>query len=251
MRTFTLLFIQDIAFTHNLLLVLAALTMISGVLGAIAQNHFKRILSYHIISQIGYMILGIGLYSPLALAGSIFYIIHHIIVKTALFLISGITERITGTQQLREMGGLVTRYPLVAMLFLLAALSLAGMPPLSGFFAKLALLMAATQERQYFYVAVSLIGSFLTLVSMTKVYLYVFWGEERQKRELRVRRVGYTDLALPTIGLILLTVALGFLGEPVLRLAQQAAAQLMSPQIYIDAVFAATQGTKSCSGSSC
>jgi multicomponent Na+:H+ antiporter subunit D len=251
MRTFTLLFIQDIAFTHNLLLVLAALTMISGVLGAITQNHFKRILSYHIISQIGYMILGIGLYSPLALAGSIFYIIHHIIVKTALFLISGITERITGTQQLREMGGLVTRYPLVAMLFLLAALSLAGMPPLSGFFAKLALLMAATQERQYFYVAVSLIGSFLTLVSMTKVYLYVFWGEERQKREPRVRRVGYTDLALPTIGLILLTVALGFLGEPVLRLAQQAAAQLMSPQIYIDAVFAATQGTKSCSGSSC
>ena len=85
-RTFTLLFVQDTAFTHSLILVLAALTMIVGVLGAIVQNHFKRILSYHIISQIGYMILGLGLYTPLALAGAIFYIIHHITVKTALFL---------------------------------------------------------------------------------------------------------------------------------------------------------------------
>jgi multicomponent Na+:H+ antiporter subunit D len=240
-RTFTLLFIQDVAFTHNLILALAAFTMIFGVLGAIAQNHLKRILSYHIISQIGYMILGLGLYSPLALAGSIFYIIHHIIVKTALFLISGLTERLTGTQQLKGMGGLVTRYPLVAMLFLLAALSLAGVPPLSGFFAKLALLMAAVQEGQYFYLAIALLGSFLTLVSMTKVYLYAFWGEEQQKNE---QPIGYADLALPVIGLILLTVTLGILGAPVLGLAHQAAEQLMSPHIYIDAVFAATQGTK-------
>ena len=120
--------------------------MIFGVLGAIAQNHLKRILSYHIISQIGYMILGLGLYTPLALAGSIFYIIHHITVKTALFLISGITERLTGTQQFKEMGGLVTRYPLVAMLFLLGRLSLAGIPPLSGFFAKLTLLTAGCRK---------------------------------------------------------------------------------------------------------
>ena len=241
-RTFTLLFVQDVAFTHTLILVLAALTMIVGVLGAIVQNHFKRILSYHIISQIGYMILGLGFYTPLALAGSIFYIIHHVTVKTALFLISGATERATGTSQLQEMGGVLNPYPLLAMLFLLSALSLAGMPPLSGFFAKLTLLMAGMQEAQYAYVGVALAGSFLTLVSMTKIYLYVFWGEAPQKRDGRVRQMG---LLLPVVFLVLVSVTLGLFGAPVLQLSQQAAAQLLSREAYIEAVFAAIQGAKS------
>jgi multicomponent Na+:H+ antiporter subunit D len=240
-RAFTLLFVQDLAFTHGFILVLAALTMIIGVLGAIVQNHFKRILSYHIISQIGYMILGLGLYTPLALAGAIFYIIHHITVKTALFLVSGITERATGTQQLRDMGGLLNTYPLVATLFMLAALSLAGMPPLSGFFAKLALLTAGVQEGQYVYVSVALLGSLLTLVSMSKIYVYVFWGEEKPKR---ARAVRHLDLVLPTAFLVLITVSLGLMGEPVFHLAQQAATQLFSREIYIEAVFAAVQGAK-------
>jgi multicomponent Na+:H+ antiporter subunit D len=240
-RSFTLLFVQDIAFTHSFILGLAALTMIIGVLGAIVQNHFKRILSYHIISQIGYMILGLGLYTPLALAGSIFYIIHHITVKTALFLVSGITERATGSQQLQEMGGLLNTYPMVATLFMLAALSLTGMPPLSGFFAKLALLTAGVQEAQYFYVGVALLGSLLTLVSMSKIYIYVFWGEEKPKRPRAVR---HADLLLPTAFLVLITVALGLIGEPVFQLAQQAATQLFSRETYIEAVFAAMQGAK-------
>jgi multicomponent Na+:H+ antiporter subunit D len=240
-RTFTLLFVQDVAFTHTFILVLAALTMIVGVLGAIVQNHFKRILSYHIISQIGYMILGLGIYTPLALAGSIFYVIHHITVKTALFLISGITERATGTQQLKDMGGLLNAYPLVATLFMVAALSLAGMPPFSGFFAKLTLLTAGMQEQQYVYVGVALAGSFLTLVSMSKIYLYVFWGEAKREHEGTVRQV---DLVLPVIPLVLVTVSLGLFGEPVLQLSQQAAAQLFSREDYIAAVFAAAQGAK-------
>jgi multicomponent Na+:H+ antiporter subunit D len=119
--------------------------------------------------------------------GSIFYIIHHITVKTALFLISGITERATGTQQLRETGGLLNAYPLVATLFMLAALSLAGMPPLSGFFAKLWLLTAGVREEQYVYVGVALLGSLLTLVSMSKIYIYVFWGEAKPKHQRAVR----------------------------------------------------------------
>jgi multicomponent Na+:H+ antiporter subunit D len=240
-RTFTLLFIQDVAFTHTLILALAAFTMIVGVLGAIVQNHFKRILSFHIISQIGYMILGLGLFTPLALAGSLFYIIHHIIVKTALFLISGVTGRITGTEHVRDMGGLLTQYPWLSALFLLAALSLAGMPPLSGFFAKLSLLMAGVQEGQYGYVAVALLGSFLTLVSMTKIYFYVFWGEERRKTD---GPVPHWDLLAPATFLVVLTVGLGLFGAPVLHLTQQAAEQLLAPQQYIAAVFAASAGAK-------
>jgi multicomponent Na+:H+ antiporter subunit D len=240
-RTFTLLFVQDTAFTHNLILALAALTMMVGVLGAIVQNHFKRILSYHIISQIGYMVLGLGLYTPLALAGAIFYIIHHITVKTALFLVSGITERATSTQQLREMGGLLNAYPWVATLFMVAALSLAGMPPFSGFFAKLALLTAGVQAGQHVYVGVALLGSLLTLVSMSKVYVYVFWGDEKPRR---ARAVRHLDLLLPTAFLVLITVALGLVGEPVFQLSQQAATQLLSRATYIEAVFAAGQGAK-------
>jgi multicomponent Na+:H+ antiporter subunit D len=240
-RSFTLLFVQDIAFTHRFILVLAALTMIIGVLGAIAQNHFKRILSYHIISQIGYMILGLGLYTPLALAGSIFYIIHHITVKTSLFLISGITERATGTQELREMGGLLNAYPLVATLFMVAALSLAGIPPFSGFFAKLTLLSAGVAQEQYVYVGVALLGSLLTLVSMSKIYIYVFWGEDKAKPVHAAHRA---DLLFPTGFLVLVTVSLGLIGEPVLQLAQQAAAQLFSREEYIAAVVSAVQGAK-------
>jgi multicomponent Na+:H+ antiporter subunit D len=241
MRTFTLLFVQDVSFTHTFILVLAALTMLVGVLGAIVQNHFKRILSYHIISQIGYMILGLGLYTPLALTGSIFYIIHHITVKTALFLVSGITERVTGTQQLREMGGLLNGYPLVATLFLVAALSLAGMPPFSGFFAKLTLLAAGVEQAQYVYVGVALAGSLLTLVSMSKIYLYVFWGEEKPTRPQPVRQL---DLVLPTAFLVMITVSLGLIGSPVFELAQQAADQLFAREAYIEAVFAAVEGAK-------
>jgi multicomponent Na+:H+ antiporter subunit D len=215
--------------------------MIVGVLGAIVQNHLKSILSFHIISQIGYMILGLGLFTPLALAGSIFYIVHHIIVKTALFLLSGVIGRITGTDHLRDMGGLLRHYPWLSTLFLLAALSLAGMPPLSGFFAKLSLLMAGVQEGRYVYVSVALLGSFLTLVSMTKIYAYVFWGGDTGKT---AGPVPHWDLLAPAAFLVLLTVALGLFGEPVFRLAQQAAAQLLNPQDYIAAVFAASMGAK-------
>jgi multicomponent Na+:H+ antiporter subunit D len=175
------------------------------------------------------------------LAGSIFYIIHHITVKTALFLISGITERATGTQELKEMGGLLNVYPFLATLFIVAALSLAGMPPFSGFFAKLALLTAGVQEEQYVYVGVALLGSLLTLVSMSKIYVYVFWGEDKSKPAQAVHRA---NLFLPTGFLVLVTVSLGLIGEPVFQLAQQAAVQLFSRETYIAAVFSAAQGAK-------
>jgi multicomponent Na+:H+ antiporter subunit D len=175
------------------------------------------------------------------LAGSIFYIIHHITVKTALFLISGLTERATGTQELKEMGGLLNVYPFLASLFLVAALSLAGMPPFSGFFAKLALLTAAVQEEQYVYVGVALLGSFLTLVSMSKIFVYVFWGEAQAKP---AQTGQHAELLLPTGFLVLVTVSLGLMGKPAFELTQQAAAQLFSRETYIAAVFSAVQAAK-------
>src|SRR5690606_35301724 len=121
--------------------------MVTGVLGAVAQQEFRRVLSFHIISQIGYMTMGLGLaglvdsprLATFALAGSIFYITHHIIVKTNLFLVSAVAGRLCGMVDPKKQGGLHQSQPLLTFLFLISAMSLAGMPPLSGFFAKLSL----------------------------------------------------------------------------------------------------------------
>jgi multicomponent Na+:H+ antiporter subunit D len=129
----------------------------------------------------------------------------------------------------------------VATLFLVAALSLAGMPPFSGFFAKLTLLTAGVQSEQYVYVAVALLGSLLTLISMSKIFVYVFWGEEKPEQ---VRALRHADLFLPTACLVVITVTLGLVGAPVFDLAQQAATQILSRATYIEAVFASVQGAK-------
>jgi multicomponent Na+:H+ antiporter subunit D len=110
-RLFTLVFIGHTAYTHNLLLWMAVLTMVTGVLGAAAQFEFRRILAFHSVSQIGYMLLGLALYSPLALAGGLFYILHHGIVKTNLFLISGLSYRLLGSYELSQLGGIYRARP--------------------------------------------------------------------------------------------------------------------------------------------
>ena len=237
-RVFTLLFVQDIAFTHGLILLVSGLTMVTGVLGAVAQNEFRRILSFHIVSQIGYMIMGLGLYTPMALAGSIFYIIHHIIVKTNLFLISGITCRLSGSFDLRRLGGLYVSRPGIGLLFLVPALSLAGMPPLSGFFAKLTLVRAGLDEGSYAIVATALAVGMLTLFSMTKIWHEVFWKESPLETAPTppVVDVGMTGLLVPVVILAVLTIAIGLGAEPVFALATRAAHQLIDSSEYIAAV---------------
>lgn len=234
-RVFTLLFVQDVGYTHRIILVVAGLTMVTGVLGAVAQNEFRRILSFHIVSQIGYMILGLGLFTPAALAGSIFYIVHHIIVKTNLFLVSGAAHRLRGTYQLKELGGLYRDAPALSILFLIPALSLAGMPPLSGFFAKLALVRAGLERAEYLIVAVALGVGLLTLFSMTKIWGEAFWKPQEAARAVPASG-GWAGIILPIAGLALVTVALGLAGQPLFALADRAAAQLLDPAAYIAAV---------------
>lgn len=236
-RVFTLLFVQEIAFTHTLLLVLAALTMATGVLGAVAQNEFRRILAFHIVSQIGYMIMGLALYTPLGLAGSIFYLIHHIVVKTNLFLISGVSSRLRGTEVLKNLGGLYHSQPGLAVLFLISALSLAGLPPLSGFFGKLILVRAGLEIGEYAVVATAVVVSLLTLFSMSKIWIEVFWkplpgGSSSET----ARDPGVWRLLPPIILLALVTVAIGLGAGPVYALSAQAAEQLLHPDEYIRTV---------------
>jgi multicomponent Na+:H+ antiporter subunit D len=235
-RVFTLLFIQDIGYTHGLILVVAGLTMISGVLGAVAQNEFRRILSFHIVSQIGYMVMGLGLFTPLALAGSIFYIVHHIIVKTNLFLVAGIVHRLRGTYELKPLGGLYRDHVGLAVLFLVPALSLAGIPPLSGFFAKLALVRAGLEVEGYVIVAVALVVGLLTLVSMTKIWAEAFWKPAPAAPGPRWSLADAPALLWPVAILAAITVTLGLAVEPFFALSTRAAAQLLDPSLYVQAV---------------
>lgn len=239
-RIFTLIFTRDVAFTHNLILILAGLTMITGVLGAVAQNEFRRVLSFHIVSQIGYMIMGLGLFTPLALAASVFYIAHHIIVKTNLFLVSGVVERLSGTFELKKLGGLYQTQPGLALLFLVPAMSLAGLPPLSGFFAKLGLIQAGLPLEQYTIVGVALGVSLLTLFSMLKIWNEAFWKPSDDRRPTTDDPRISVALIAPIVLLAMLTLIIGLGAGPIFALALRAGAELMNPAGYIQAVLGGT-----------
>ena len=240
-RLFTLLFVQETAYTHTLLLWVAGITMVVGVLGAAAQNEIPRILAFHIVSQIGYMVMGLALFTPLALTGAIFFVAHNIIVKTNLFLISGVVERLQGTTQLKKLGGLYRTWPGLTALFLISALALAGLPPFSGFWAKLLLVQAGLAVEAWTIVAVSLLVSVLTLYSMTKIWNEAFWKEATTEAALPqplARRAAWS-LLTPIVGLTLLAVGMGIVVEPLLQVTTAAAAQLFAPTAYIEAVLGA------------
>jgi len=223
----------------TLLLVIAGLTMVIGVLGAIAQDDMKRILSFHIVSQIGYMILGIGLFTVSGIAGAVFFVLHQIPVKASLFLVVGLVEHDAGSTKLSKIGGLVRRIPLAAVLFLVAALSLAGIPPLSGFVGKLALVSAGFDAQAYAIIAISLLVSVGTLFSMVKIWNGVFWGTaEEPTPAIASGEVVRTPalMTLSTVALVGLTVAIAIGAGPIYELCERAAAELLDPSTYVRAV---------------
>jgi multicomponent Na+:H+ antiporter subunit D len=224
-RTQTLLFSQEGPSTF--LLFIAGATMAVGVLGAIAQNDIKRILSFHIVSQIGYMIMGLGLLSAAGLAAAILFITHQIVVKTGLFLVGGMVEQEHGTGALDRIGGVLHRSPVIALLFLPLALSLAGIPPFSGFVAKLALLQEGLALDRWAIVAVSLAASLLTLFSMTKIWGGVFWGESSPAEQRSA-----PAMTIATGAVVVLSLAVALFAGPIADLAGRAAADLVDPSIY-------------------
>ena len=245
-RVFTLIFTHDVDYTHEILLWGAGLTMLTGVLGAAAQFEFRRILSFHIISQIGYMIMGLALFTPLAVVGGVFYIAHHIIVKTNLFLVSGVAYRLLGSYELKDLGGLYKHRPFLGFLFMVPALSLAGLPPLSGFFAKFIVIRAGIEAESYGIVFVALLVGLLTLYSMIKIWAEAFWhGVPEHVTETGALTGERPDrgiwiMLLPIIGLAALTLFIGLYGQPLYELAYASAQQLLDPSVYIDAVLGET-----------
>ncbi len=223
-----------------LMLVVAGLTMIVGVAGALAQDDVKRILSFHIVSQIGYMLMGLGLFSVAGVAGAIFFLIHQIPVKTVLFLVGGLIETDRGTSALDRVNGLIVRRPFVAVCFGLGALSLAGLPPFSGFVAKFALIDAGLDIDSIAIVVVALVGTVFTLLSMSKIWLGVFWGEPDDDPGLDVAAcppASWSTMIGATAAMIAVTAVVALLAGPVHDLSVDAAVDLLDAERYIGLVF--------------
>ncbi|KZD09009.1 Na+/H+ antiporter subunit D [Oceanibaculum pacificum] len=241
-RVFTLIFAHDAAFFGPIVGVIAMATMVTGVLGAASHYDVRRILSFHIISQIGYMLVGVALMTPLAIAGSVLYVVHHIIVKANLFLIAGAMRQEGGSFALRRLGGLWAAKPILGLLFLVPALSLAGLPPLSGFWGKFAVIRAGLEAEAYVLAGVALAVGLLTLYSMIKIWNEAFWKmkPEAAKSIPWTRRERVATYA-PILALAALTLTIGLWTEPFAALSLAAAEELLDRQGYIQAVLGSVQ----------
>ncbi|MEV1333921.1 Na+/H+ antiporter subunit D [Micromonospora costi] len=236
-RTETLLFPGGQVGT--LLLVVAGLTMLIGILGAVAQSDMKRLFSFTLVSHIGYMIFGVGLSSLAGLSGAIFYVVHHITIQTTLFLVAGLVEVRAGSTDLHRLGGLARVAPLLGVLFFVPAMNLAGVPPLSGFLGKLGLLQAGVAAGGALPAALVAAGaatSLLTLYVASRVWNIAFWRAPRLATAEPAVRLP-TLMVGATVALVALGLALTVAAGPLFDVTADAAADLRERTPYVRAVF--------------
>lgn len=233
-RTQTLLFSD--ARVDAVLMVAALATMIVGALGAVAQDDIKRLLSFTLVSHIGFMVFGIALATPDGLSAAIFYVTHHIVVQTTLFLAAGLMERRGGTTSLDRLGGLAKVAPVVAILFFVPAMGLSGVPPLSGFLGKAGLLQAGVATGTplaYALVGGGVLTSLLTLYAIVKAWNKAFWQEAPvELPPVRLPRV----MIGSTAAMVVVGLSLTALAGPLYDYTGRAAAGLRTPYQYIGAV---------------
>ncbi len=179
MRTFTLIFYQDIGFVYTLIGWLGIVTMILGVIGAIAYREVNRILAYNVIAGVGLIAFGLATANRAGLEGAIFYMLHDMIIKALLFMLAGIMIGAAGTARLQQMSGLIKRIPLTGWMFFVSALALAGVPPLSGFVGKLLIVQGGFERGWYTLTILSLLTSLVMLYSVMRIFMLGFWGKER------------------------------------------------------------------------
>jgi multicomponent Na+:H+ antiporter subunit D len=241
LRTQTLLF-PGHERVDQVLMVLAVLTMVVGILGAVAQDDVKRLLSFTLVSHIGYMIFGIALASEAGTAAAIFYVVHHITVQTTLFLVVGLIERRGGSTSLDRLGGLAKVAPGLAILFFVPAMNLAGIPPLSGFLGKVGLLESGVQDGSvlaWTAVVGSVVTSLLTLYALVKAWNKAFWQAppEAIVEGTAGQAVLPRGLVGPTTALVGVGLALTVFAGPLYAYSQRAAATSMDGHTYVESVF--------------
>ncbi|KIP52390.1 Na+/H+ antiporter subunit D [Leucobacter komagatae] len=264
-RTQTMLFPESSV--DPLLMVVAALTLIVGILGAISQLDVKRMLSFTLISHIGYMIFGIAIANAAGFSATIYYIAHHIIVQTTLFLAVGLMERQGGTTSLSGLGGLMRSAPVIAVLFFVPMLNLGGIPPFSGFLGKLGLFTAGAELQTpgaYWLIGIGALVSLLTLYALARAWVLAFWRPKtvtapaagpakapstealmlREREEAMIERLHDAPDAAPTqekrgipklmiaatAGMIGVSLVLTFAAGPLFAYAERAGEELASPE---------------------
>ena len=236
-RFFTLFFVQDQQFWHTMALIIAGFTMVFGGMAASIHYDTRRILSYHIISQIGYMIMGLGIFTPLALAGGIFFMLHNMIAKTNTFLVAGMIAKLKGSFYLKDVGGLFKQSPVAAILFIIPAFALAGIPPLSGFFAKFILIKAGIEAQVWVITGIAILTGMLTLYSMIKIWNEAFLKIDTVdlKDKTAITNLSFMEL-LPSILLGIISILMGLFAPQIFDLTFEAANQLITPVNYINGV---------------
>ncbi|WP_413354740.1 Na+/H+ antiporter subunit D [Microbacterium sp. 1P06AB] len=236
---------------NQLLLIVALATMIVGILGAVAQAELKRILSFTLVSHIGYMVFGLAIATPASLGATIYYMVHHIVVQTTLFLAVGLVERRAGSTSILKVKGLMRAAPLLAVLYFIPAINLGGLPPFSGFIGKYALFDAAAAVGtpiMYALIVAGILTSLLTLYALMRAWNLSFWREEEDANEESgvIDRISYLDdapaagvqterrvipriMTASTTGMVAVTVALTVFAGPLYHLCASMGASLLNP----------------------
>jgi multicomponent Na+:H+ antiporter subunit D len=232
-RIFTLLFQGVPPAVFTLLLTMSAATMVIGLVAALGERDFRRVLSFNLVGHIGYTVASLSLLTPAALAGAIFYLLHHIVVITNLFLVSGVLLRLRRTTDLIALGGLYRNQPFFSLLAMVPIFSLAGVPPLSGFVGKLAIVRGTFEAGAYWLGALVLAVGLLTLLSMARTWADGFWGTADAERDSSTPGTAFL-IAIAGLGLVTLAMSAG--AEPLFALTMRAAHQLLEREAYIRAV---------------
>ncbi|WP_270088393.1 proton-conducting transporter transmembrane domain-containing protein [Sphingobacterium sp. SYP-B4668] len=239
-RVFSLIFIPS-PFTKTLLMTLAILTILTGAFGALTKTNIRRLFSYLIVCHIGFMVGGLAMFSKLAITGAVFYLIHDIIVKTNMFLIAGLIRQLRGSLDMLKIGGLYKDYPKISLLIGLVLFSLVGIPPLSGFWPKIFLIQDAFTLHQYAFIGAVIIGSFITLYVIAKMWSEVFWKNPKDSDDIEDKFMPlplYRKILLvsPIVLLATTTLYIGLNAEAIVRVSDKIATEMLDTSAYIKAV---------------
>ena len=242
LRVFTLVFYED-PIIDGIMIILAGLTIVTGSLGAMVQTNIRKIFSYLIISHIGYMVIALGIHTELAITGAVFYMIHDIIVKTNLFMVSGLLYRVQGTHHIDRLGGFFKNTPRLTLLLSIPLFSLVGVPPLSGFWPKIDLFRSAWLEGAGFIIVCLAIGTIVTLLVIARVWAEVFWRPAENLPERPHFRFWHLftkaekfQYVLPIAILSVISLLIAFRADDVHAVSQKISSELMNPTEYIRTV---------------